>query len=277
MTALQTVVMGLVIVYLDVPPDGFDWVADPFGWLLVILGLAPLKGALPNHVGLTVTAWICLAFAIVSWPEGSPATLSPAIGWLFSIPTLAWCFLISDAVADATEGRLRLVMLALRNAFVVVAALPGLVYLAGADWLSVPAEVLILVANVLLLVALWAASSRPGLAEEDSGATRAERRANRDARSRADEVPVQQHRPRAKTVGFSAEEAKRKARARREAGAQNRSSGPSPSKAAPKRATSRRQEESSGPDEDRPVTGAEVIEKVRRRRRAREQGGSGAE
>jgi hypothetical protein len=292
-TALQTVVMGLVIVFVDVPPDGFDWVADPLGWLLVVLGLAPLKAALPNHTGLTVTAWICLAFAVVSWPEGSPATLSPELGWLFSIPTLAWCFLVSDAVADATEGRLRLVMLLLRNAFVVVTPLPGLVYLAGADWLSVPAEVLILVANVLLLVALWAASSRPGLAEEDSGATRAERRANRDARSRTHDVPAPDHRPRAKTVGFSAEEAKRRARARREAASTGSSSprattGPGSStqpptkqpaskKPASKEHASKGDGEADGPDDGHTVTGAEVLEKVRRRRRAREQGGSRSE
>lgn len=261
MTALQTVVMGLVIVFLDVPPDGFDWVADPFGWLLVILGLAALKGAVPNHVGLTITAWVCLAFSIVSWPEGSPATLTPTIGWLFSIPTLAWCFLIADAVADATGGRLRLVMLTLRNAFAVVTPLPGLVYLAGLDWLSVPAEVLILAANVLLVVALWAASSQPGLAEEDSGRNRAARRANREARREArpgTETPAPTPRPRAKTVGFSAEEAKRRARARRKAG--------------PAAGQTARTQDGSGPE--RPVTGAEVIEKVRRRRRAREQGGS---
>jgi hypothetical protein len=287
-TALQTVVVGLVIVFLDVPPDGFDWVADPFGWLLVVLGLAPLKGAVPNHVGLTVTAWICLAFSIVSWPEGSPATLSPAIGWLFSIPTLAWCFLVCDAVADATEGRLRLVMLTLRNLFLVVAPLPGLVYLAGAEWLSVPAEVLILGANLLLLVALWVASSRPGLAEEDSGAPRAERRANREARREA-ALPVETPRPRARTVGFSAEEAKRKARARREAsgssasgprGRSTRSTSAGP-KAGGNPARSKPAANSSGGrgddvEPERPVTGAEVIEKVRRRRRAREQGGSGS-
>ena len=98
MTALQTVVMGLVIVFLDVPPDGFDWVADPFGWLLVVLGLAPLKGAVPNHLGLTVTAWICLAFSIVSWPEGSPATLSPAI-------TSTWSGLRASTAPIRTNSR----------------------------------------------------------------------------------------------------------------------------------------------------------------------------
>ena len=171
MTSLQTVVMGLVIVFLDIPPDGYDWIADPIGWCLVLLGIAALEDRLPNRRGLVVTAWACLAFSVVSWPEGSPATLTPVLGWLFSLPTLAWCFLISDAVADAVEGRLRWVMLGLRNAFLVVAPLPGLVYLADQDWLSTPAEVLILVANLTLVFALSSASGRPGLADPEAEET----------------------------------------------------------------------------------------------------------
>lgn len=174
MTALQTIVMGLVVVFVDVPPDGFDWVADPLGWLLVILGLAGLRDAVPNPTGLAVVAWVCLGFAVVSWPSGSPATLTPWLGWLFSLPTLAWCFLVCDAVGEVVTGGLRHTLLALRGLFVGVAPLPGLVHLAGQDWLATPAEVLILVANVTLLVSLWAASSRPGQAGDDR-ADRADR------------------------------------------------------------------------------------------------------
>lgn len=282
MSALQTVVMGLVIVFVDVPPDGFDWVADPFGWLLVVIGLAPLRQAVPNHTGLAVTAWICLAFAVVSWPEGSPATLGPVIGWLFSIPTLAWCFLVCDAVADATEGGLRVALLGLRNAYAVVVPLPGLVYLGGVDWLATPAEVLILGANVLLLVALWAASSRPGLSE-DSGRTRAERRADREARSRAPEAPTTPRKPRAETVGFSAEEAKRRSRARREKGSgsskteSSTTGSPETGSSEAASSTPGRSEPKRPASDGKPVTGAEVLEKVRRRRRAREQGRSASD
>ena len=43
MAALQTVAMGLVLVFLDVQPSGWDWIPDPLGWVLVLLGLSGLK------------------------------------------------------------------------------------------------------------------------------------------------------------------------------------------------------------------------------------------
>ncbi len=270
MTSLQTVVMGLVIVFLDIPPDGYDWIADPVGWVLVLLGLAALGTRLPNRRGLVVTAWACLAFSVVSWPEGSPATLTPVLGWLFSLPTLAWCFLVCDAVSDAVEGRLRWVLLGLRNAFLLVAPLPGLVYLADQDWLSTPAEVLILVANLSLLLALGSASGRPGTtgpaARAPARGPQPQPEPQPDPRGTTTPTPsppvpaAPASKPRQKTVGFSAAEAKRKARARREresaaASPPKEQADPSVTGAAP---------------EHHPVTGAEVIEKVRRRRAARE-------
>ena len=239
MTSLQTVVMGLVIVFLDIPPDGYDWIADPVGWGLVLLGLAPLRDALPNQRGLVVAAWVCLVFSVVSWPAGSPATLTPLLGWLFSLPTLAWCFLVCDAVSDAVDGRLRQVALALRAAFAVVAPLPALVLLAGQDWLSTPAEVIILVSNVTLLFVLWSASDRPRLGEPETPAT-----------AQAP-TPKPNQGP---TGPTSAGPTRAKKGTADKAG--------SGSAAAP----------SSGGAEDTPVPGAEVIAQVRRRRQAREKG-----
>lgn len=222
MTSLQTVVMGLVIVFLDVPPDGFDWVADPIGWLVVLVGLAPLADRLPNHRGVTVTAWVCLAFSVVSWPGGSPATLTPWLGWLFSLPTLAWCFLVCDAVADASRGRRRWWLVALRTVFVVAAVLPGLVHLGDQQSLSGPAEVLVLLANIALVATLWRAS---GDAEPE------------------------------------------------------RTEPAEPAAAEPQVAPTPRGRPRTEPTRSGPVTGAEVLEKVRRRReqREREQGTGEAE
>lgn len=236
MTSLQTVVMGLVIVFLDIPPDGYDWIADPVGWGLVLLGLAPLRDALPNRSGLVVTAWVCLLFSVVSWPAGSPATLTPLLGWLFSLPTLAWCFLVCDAVSDAVDGRLRQVALVLRAAFAAVAPLPALVFLAGQDWLSTPAEVIILVSNLTLLFTLWSASDRPGLGEPE-------------ATSPPPAGPTRQSAPRTPPDATGSEATGSEASASE---------------------TSRGGGAPSGPTDDTPVTGAEVIEKVRRRRKARE-------
>lgn len=272
MTSLQTVVMGLVIVFLDIPPDGYDWIADPVGWGLVLLGLVPLRDALPNQRGLVVTAWVCLLFSVVSWPAGSPATLTPLLGWLFSLPTLAWCFLVCDAVSDAEGGRLRQVALVLRAAFAVVAPLPALVLLAGQDWLSTPAEVIILVSNVTLLFVLWSASDRPGLGEPGSAPSPPAGSTERSTPRTSPGPPTPAPAParRTSTTGFSADEAKRKARARRDretpAAASGSQSEPDASGSAP-----------SSPTEDTPVTGAEVIEKVRRRRKARERARGGRE
>ena len=88
------------------PADGYDWVADPIGWVLVLLGLAAVKDGSRNCRGLGITAWVCLAVSVLSWPADSVATLDASLGWLFSLPTIAWCFLMCDALRGrAREGR----------------------------------------------------------------------------------------------------------------------------------------------------------------------------
>src|SRR3712207_3953408 len=125
--------MGLVIVFLDVGSNGWDWVADPVGWVLVLMGLAPVKELLPGHggavaVGLVIVfvdvgsngwdgvgvrvdwvlvlmgvarvkellpghggvfaaAWGCLAVSVLTLPPNSVDSITPTLGWLFSLPT----------------------------------------------------------------------------------------------------------------------------------------------------------------------------------------------
>jgi hypothetical protein len=152
---VQTIAMGLLIVILDVPPTGWDWVADPFGWVLVLLGLSAVRDDVPNHSGLSITAWVCLVVSVLVYPPGSVATLDASLGWVFSVPTVVWCFLMCDALHDVAEGGRRTTLLWLRNLFAVVAFLPLLVYLAALDWLKVPTAVLAVGANVALLFLLW--------------------------------------------------------------------------------------------------------------------------
>ena len=190
-----------------------------------------------------------------------------------------------SATPSRTPSRagLHWVLLGLRNAFLVVAPLPGLVYLAGQDWLSTPAEVLILVANLGLLLALGSASGRPGSSSPRQGPRQSpprgpRRRGDRRRRSRPRRRPSHA----AKTVGFSAAEAKRKARASREressrggsttarpgAPTPGRGSGsgsakpPATTGAAAGATGSTSTSSPSEPTGDQPVTGAEVIEKV---------------
>ncbi len=169
---MQTVAMGLLIVILDVPPTGWDWVADPLGWVLVLLGLSAVRDGVPNHRGLSVTAWVCLVVSVIIYPPGSVATLDDSLGWVFSVPTVVWCFLMCDALHDVADGGRRAALLWLRNLFAAVAVLPLLVYLAALDWLTVPTAVLAVGTNVALLYLLWTTETAEGPTPEPGGRTR---------------------------------------------------------------------------------------------------------
>lgn len=148
---MQTIAMGLLVIVLDVPATGWDWIADPLGWVLVLLGLNAVRDVLPNHRGLGITAWVCLAVSVIIYPPDSVATLDDTLGWVFSLPTVVWCFLVCDAMHDVAEGGRRSALLWLRNAFVLVGLLPLVVYLADLDQLTVATAVLAVAANVVLI------------------------------------------------------------------------------------------------------------------------------
>jgi hypothetical protein len=67
MAALQTVAMGLVLVFLDVQPSGWGWIPGPLGWVLVLLGLSGLKELLPSAVVAVVTN---VALVLALWAAG---------------------------------------------------------------------------------------------------------------------------------------------------------------------------------------------------------------
>lgn len=216
--------MGLVIVFLDVGSGGWDWVADPVGWVLVLMGLAPAKERLPAYAGLAGSAWVCLAVSVLTLSPDSIDTIDPTLGWLFSLPTLAFSFLLCDSLADVTDGSLALRFRWLRVVFVVVAILPGLVYLGGLEWLTVPAAVAAVLANVVLVFSVWAAGSEED-GEEDGWRRDRDtkptprRTSSGDPRPRAvSEQPTdgKRKKEKRKDQGFSAEEVRRRARARRE-------------------------------------------------------------
>ena len=186
MSSLQTVAVGLAIVFLDLGSGGWDWVADPVGWLLVIMGLAPLKELLPGYLGMAVGGWVCLLVSVLVFPPGSIDTIDPSLAWLFGIPTLGFCFLLCDGLADVTPDALALGFRVLRVAFVVVAALPFFVYLVGWDWLAVPTTVVGVATEVGLVLAVWAAGDD---GEDDESGFSAERIRRRRAPAPAGPTP----------------------------------------------------------------------------------------
>jgi hypothetical protein len=167
MGALQTVAMGLVIVFLDIGPSGWDWVADPIGWVLVLVGLAALKEILPNYRGLAITGWVCLGIAVLTWTPDSIAKLGDGFGWVFSLPTVAFCVLLCTASMAVVDEPLARRFDALRWALATAAALPLLVFGPGWGWLTIPSTVLVVLTNVVLVFTLWSAGDEDPPAVEE--------------------------------------------------------------------------------------------------------------
>lgn len=219
MSSLQTVATGLVIVFLDVGSGGWDWVPDPLGWILVLIGLVPVKERLPAYAGVSAAAWVCLVVSVLTLPPDSVDTIAPTLGWLFSLPTIAFCFLVCDSLADVTEESLATRFRWLRVVFVLVGALPGLVYLAGLEWMTLPSAVAAVLANTVLVFSVWAAGDG---GDDGVGDGKPERPLRPSRPTQAEPRPVGESGSsssrRKKDQGFDAEEVRRRARARRARG-----------------------------------------------------------
>ena len=156
MKELQTLALGLVIVFVDVSTP--DWIPDPIGWVLVLVALAAIREQLPDYRQVSLAGWTSLALSVVTWPEGSVAHLDGWLELLFSLPVLAFCFLLCDSLRDVTtpEHSARFRWLGWSFALLVLA--PLAIYGLEWAWLSTPATVLAVVVNLSLVVALVGAS-----------------------------------------------------------------------------------------------------------------------
>ena len=169
MKELQTVALGLAIVFIDVGDP--DWVADPVGWLLVLVGIAAVKERLSDYGYLLVTAWVCLALSVVTWPPDSVPTLDETLGWMFSLPTLAFCFMLADSLIDATVPDLASRFRVLSWAYALVTVLPLFPLLLDWEWLATPAQVLVVLVHVVLVLSLFSASGDDAVPPARGGAT----------------------------------------------------------------------------------------------------------
>jgi hypothetical protein len=162
MKELQTVALGLAIVFIDVGDP--DWVADPVGWLLVLVGIAAAKEQLSDYGYLLVTAWVCLALSVVIWPPDSVPTLDETLGWMFSLPTLAFCYMLADSLTDATVPDLATRFRVISWLYALVTVLPLFALLLDWEWLETPAQVLVILAHVVLVLSLFSASDDDAVA-----------------------------------------------------------------------------------------------------------------
>lgn len=167
MLPLQSIAMGLLVVALSAPAGGYDVLADPLGWVLVLLGVARV----PEGRGLLLAlAGLALVVATVLW---FPAVRQPLVGgdpaltWGANLPQLAFtAALLWRLRADARAGGdvraanwLRTTLVAV----VVIGLAPAVVFGGGqGDTASLAAATYIAAgfAIVLVIVLLFAYARR---------------------------------------------------------------------------------------------------------------------
>ncbi len=133
--------MGLVIVLLGAPVHGYDLLADPVGWLLVLVGLASLP--VPARGALQALATLSLVVSVVVW---FPAARDPlnvtdlALAWAAGLPELATVILLAHALAQqarvAGDQGARSWLQTARTLLIMVGVLPAVVLGGGFDSLD---------------------------------------------------------------------------------------------------------------------------------------------
>lgn len=134
--------MGYVIIALFARQGGYDLLADPVGWVLVLLGVRRL----PDPVARTTLVYAAALALAVSVPLWVPAVLEavadedPSLAWAADLPALVFAGLLfhqlSGAARVAGDRGAATVLQGLLVLSVVVAVLPVLVFGAGWDSLA---------------------------------------------------------------------------------------------------------------------------------------------
>lgn len=155
--------MGMVIVVVSARFGGYDALADPIGWALVVAGLLPLRTGLPLGGWALALAVVAGLVAVPLWLPVIADQVSPSGQWGAGLPQTLCCLVmciglaqVADRAGDREAGRFGL----LRAAFVVVAAGPVLVYGGGMDALAAPLAVLAVLTNVAFVYYLFKVSGR---------------------------------------------------------------------------------------------------------------------
>jgi hypothetical protein len=135
---LQAVAMGLVIVLLGASVHGYDLLADPVGWLLVLVGLASVP--VPQREVLQVLATLSLVVSVVVWFPAARHALDVtdiALAWAAGLPELATAILLAHALAQAArtagDQAARTWLQTARTLLIAAAVLPAVVLGGGFD------------------------------------------------------------------------------------------------------------------------------------------------
>jgi hypothetical protein len=173
-TPLQKVAMGLVIVFLTARFGGYDALPDPVGWGLAIAGLVTLRTRVP-HGGTLL--WLAAIAGVISVPLVVPQVndaMSPAGQWGVGVPQTVFCVMLCISLATLAEraGEPEAVRFGLlRTGYLVVLALPVLVYGGNVVTLETPMAVLSVLCNVALVYYTFKVSRRPYVYDSPAAVT----------------------------------------------------------------------------------------------------------
>jgi hypothetical protein len=169
MRPLQSIAMGLVIVALQAPvAGGYDVLADPVGWLLVILGTHQLPSHVPRRDTVVTLAWIAAAVSVALWfpavPEAAYDT-HPSLGWALNLPQLGYaavlCHSLATSAMASEDGRAAAWLRTAMAGFVAAAVLPVLVFGGGVGSLRGTMEFVAALVLIALIYLLFTYSARP--------------------------------------------------------------------------------------------------------------------
>lgn len=177
MSPLQKIAMGLVIVLgrASFPPRPspewahYDALADPAGWVLVVLGCVALARANPAFGS---SRWLATLAAVVSVPMWFPQLshrLDASGGWFVSLPQLLFCLVLARQIGqEALLQEPRDAYAAQRFgllvwAFGLAAVLPVIALGGGVTSLEVPTQLFAGACGVALVYFLFRVHRRPWL------------------------------------------------------------------------------------------------------------------
>jgi hypothetical protein len=159
--------MGLVIVALSARVNGYDVLADPLGWLLVLRGMAQLPRTLPWWDTTTFLAGLALLVSVPLWFPGvvdALADTDDSLTWAVNLPQIAFvatlCASLARAATDAGDTRSASWLKTGSTLTVAAGVLPIVVYTVERS-LLLPLLLLATVALVLVIVLLFRYHARP--------------------------------------------------------------------------------------------------------------------
>ncbi|MBZ5738148.1 hypothetical protein [Nocardioides mangrovi] len=164
MKPLQSIAMGFVIIALSARVGGYDLLADPVGWLLVLQGFGRLPAALSHRPTLSTLGFVALVMSVVLWFPGLADGLEntdESLLWAANLPQLAFVALLCRALSGLTDGSAYRWLRTASVLTVVAALLPVVVLGAGESSLLGVMVVGSAAVLVLVIVLLFRYAARP--------------------------------------------------------------------------------------------------------------------